>query len=541
MKIYPWADALQITSLRHPQFLHTQMDLSQYVEKIRKDVARETRLKGFTIKNIEASLESFGRFMDEDKMKEYAAIDLADLTKSLKHSCAAGSEVASGREIRSLMRDFICSVDPRWLPVFLIVADNIEDSEGKRIVILESYIVNELSPRITTKIEHDYRALYIGFLINEVIDGEGAPGFVYTFGHKNCPSDATERVGIVCAPPKEKYAGSPYQLLTEYMEGTVTFHEWLQEKRDIEDIKFVFLQVVGNLLLANHRYSFVHGNLSTRKVLVSEDMSIKTITVPMPGRKLVPCEGRVQAHIIDYSLSTYQYADHPGKDISGLSTLGTTKWFNIPYTAKPTNSRDPRTDILKLLLTAFHSGAQSNKKSVSKIAKDYFGVDNLGGYANLLAPDMVVPPNENIYNKLPTLNKSHTLLSEGSNLKMGRAKKVGPVAQQKGNLSALSKIAVGEGKGMAVEATVLTQVDSFLEEIVSFMNVLDTDPKELERSDYIKALHSLLATTEFLWGQVIGLSSAVPEKAYRISRKNKTKEGGARVRERYDRSYEEWL
>lgn len=362
------------------------MSLVEYINSIRKSVGIRTT-PGFTLENIKKSSSISDLLFNWEEIESRNGEDLAEIEKLLKIRCKTGQVPLITGTNNEVVKSVICSVDPRWLPVLLYgVKRLILDFNGV-LPILTSKIVKGTNPLVIAKIVPNYHEVFVGYKINQIMDK--APAFVHTFGHKGCSKTSSESASMVCFPASEKYIEGPVQLLTEYIQDTITMGEWLQKDRETEDLKFVFLQVLANLLRANEEVGFVHGDLHTRNILLKINSFSGRVAIPYKNRVRY-YEGKIEARIIDYGLSTV---------VEGNETF-------VGYTSMPTNHQDVWNDIIKMLLCSSMFSSKENSKRVSLIASDTFGIEeSLISVGQFLKPTMVVPPNQKIFRGLPNLEK----------------------------------------------------------------------------------------------------------------------------------------
>lgn len=447
-----------------------------YIDKIAREIGEENG-PGLTIENLAKSADMRKRLFDRDAHQLLIVSDMEKMKSKVQEECHSGQSVPAAGEIRQITKSVICSVDPRWLPVLIpVVVDNIYDDNGS-LPISISYIAEGEQLRIISKIVYDYHELFVGFKLNKIYDR--IPAFVYTFGHKPCHSTDTERVGIVCFPSSEKYATGKVQLLTEYVSDSISLDKWLSEPRTEEDIKMVLFQVLSNLLEANTRVGFVHGDLHNRNILVAPAGPNDRVIVPLDG-KLIQYKSSIRARIIDYGLSTV---------VDGEDTF-------IGYTFMPTNHESVWSDIIKLFLNCNYSRVPRNRELLDKIASEYFGIlIPIREYVKIMESSMLVmPPNSRLYEGMADLKEVCRGLSLSFQTVPGT-----PGTYKLVPLSAQSRLALGAMSPDERDQILGELIGSYLGTLETFLDVAETKHTGGHVNPiYFSTLSAIFALAEFL-------------------------------------------
>lgn len=359
------------------------MAVAGHLEDIRTLITSASD-SGFTPGNIKASADLVANYRVYNEKAE--SEDYKVISDYLEKRCD-GIEFPDSRGANEMINYFLCTVDPAWKSITLTPREEMIWHESFPLTILEMKgVIDGTKKVMIEKGVDDNRDEFVGMQINKIIDK--APAFVYTYGSKKCKGNDSERVKIACFPQDYKYGDRSYvQVLTEFVDDSVSLHTWLEAKRSKLDIMSVILQIVANLLEANRRIAFVHSDLHTNNILIEK---ASVVSIPING-KLYDIDSNFRARIIDYGYSTV--------------SVGGVKYAK--NTTIASNFDDPWTDVIRMLFSAYtYNEVAQNKDFLRAIIRDYFGIiesNRIESYTEPIKPYMIVPPNSKIYDGLPDL------------------------------------------------------------------------------------------------------------------------------------------
>lgn len=300
-------------------------------------------------------------------LKEAADVDLSKIRDiihlslcvlSNRHKCPRG---ASAGEIISYVSS---RCDPEWTGVlFPNIHTNIICNFRCFLVWTCAAVSGGINFAVSKSVDDCYEE-FLGRCVNTVV--QRAPAFVYTYG-----------------PRLVRRENGSYPLLIEYVPHSATMTEWLKSGKTADELRFVFYQVVANLVEANNSIGFVHGDLHMANVLIQESE-----VTPIPTEDgIVLYNSTHRVRFIDYEYSTVVYQ-------------GTTYARNLHY---PANHESIWTDIFKLLILC-HSTFANYREVLSDIsARDFHIPFPLSEYEYSVDHSATFPPYAGIYKGLPSL------------------------------------------------------------------------------------------------------------------------------------------
>lgn len=198
---------------------------------------------------------------------------------------------------------------------------------------------------IKTPKNHDpslLHELFIGFYALNPLK-KYVPNFMYVYGSIPCAFIRANKGPISSRNVCDKNGVYDY-LITENLEGTVSYNTWLNEKTTTsEEIQNVFVQILNALHLAWLYTKYTHYDLHGGNILIKK--LDKPISIPYYldlTKKNLYLTTKIVAYIIDYGLSSTTISHIPlgvkGYEKSGVQSIS-----------------NPIADIRKLLnVTQFH-------------------------------------------------------------------------------------------------------------------------------------------------------------------------------------------